>query len=76
MKATATLKVEFMPGDDIAAAFEEATRLAQLLNVFIEFKFNAIKCVTKPCGDVGEGVANYHRANKEGETAYAWQQAL
>ena len=62
MRATATMKVEFMPGDTIKAAFEEAIRLATLLNVWIEFNFNGVTCSAKYSSNAELGVENYQKA--------------
>jgi hypothetical protein len=62
MRETATMKVEFMPGSTIKAAFEEAIRLATLLNVWIEFNFNGVTCSAKSSSNAELGVVNYQKA--------------
>jgi len=42
--ATAQLKIEFLAGDDILSAFEEAIRIAKLLNIGVSFMFNNVEC--------------------------------
>jgi len=53
------LKIEFIPGDDIGDAFSEAIRLAKLLDIVIEFRFNDVICLTNESGEVDKGVAMY-----------------
>lgn len=42
LSPTATLTVEFSPGTEIAAAAGEAVRLARVLAIRVEFKFNDV----------------------------------
>lgn len=62
MREIATMKIEFMPGSTIKAAFEEAIRLATLLNVWIEFNFNGVTCSAKSSSNAELGVDNYRKA--------------
>lgn len=59
MKATAHIKIEFSPGDEIEEAFTEAIRLAKQLQVTVEFKFNGITCIARANGDPKKGVRSY-----------------
>ena len=61
---TAELKVSFVVGTSIEAAFEESMRLAQMLRVVISFDFNDVKCHAYPNGTVNEGVESYKSALK------------
>ena len=57
----ATIKIELSPGTSIEDAYTEAIRLANLLNVFIDFDFNGVYCISHPGGDPKVGVKHYHR---------------
>lgn len=63
----ASLKIEFMPGDNIETAFEQATKLADKLEIVVEFKFNDVTCFAYPGGIPEKGVEGYHKTleNKE-----------
>lgn len=60
----AELKVTFVIGTSIEAAWEESMRLAQMLRVVILFDFNGIKCSAYPNGTVSNGVKSYKSALK------------
>lgn len=57
---SASLKIEVSPGDDILTSFEEATRLANKLDVTIEFRFNDVTCLAFPGGSPEKGYRGYH----------------
>jgi hypothetical protein len=58
-KATATLKISFSAGDCIEGAFEESIRLAKLLNIWVEFNFNGVTCISGQNGVVQTGIDSY-----------------
>lgn len=60
---TATIRVEFNIGTTILDAFTEAVRLANLLNVFIEFEFNDVTCLASPGGNPHAGANAYYNAD-------------
>lgn len=60
---TATIKIEFSTGTTILDAFTEAVRLANLLNVFVEFEFNDVTCLASPGGDPIVGINAYYNAD-------------
>lgn len=64
--ATATIKLEFSAGDDIEGAFEEAIRIASILKVWVEFKFNGVTCLANNLSTVENGVKAYHDTLKIG----------
>ncbi len=57
----ATIKVDFNAGDNIESAFTEAIRLAKILNVVIEFKFNDVTCLAFKNGNALHGVEQYRK---------------
>jgi len=59
-----TIKAEMMPGDSILNSFEEATRIATMLNCYIDFNFNGISCYARPNGDPKRGEKEYHEQIK------------
>ncbi len=61
-----SITVNFSAGDDICDCFQEATELANKLNIMVEFKFNQVTCFTKPNGSIRRGVYEYHEAIKSG----------
>lgn len=63
--AIATIKIEFNAGENIDGAFTEAIRLATLLSVWVEFKFNDVTCMTYKDGSISKGVEQYHVKIKE-----------
>lgn len=56
-----TIKAEFLPGTEIEAAFAEASRVAGILGVQIEFPFNDVTCFARPGGDAKRGAEHYRR---------------
>lgn len=62
----ANLKVTFDVGVDVSDAFQEAIRLATMLNVDVEFDFNGVACTAFPNGSVKRGADEYHEAGKKG----------
>lgn len=67
MSTTTRLEISFTPGDTIKGAYEEAIRLATLLDVCIEFNFNNVKCLAFKNGDARKGEESYHRELKSKE---------
>jgi hypothetical protein len=63
-----TIKGEFTAGTDIVDAFQDATELANKLNVCVEFKFNDVKCFANPNGRIRKGAYEYHEALKSKST--------
>lgn len=61
MSATTRLEISFTPGNTIKGAYEEAIRLATLLDVCIEFNFNNVRCLAFKNGDARKGELSYHR---------------
>lgn len=45
-----TLPVELMPGTPLVTAAVDAQRIADLMNVCVEFKFNDVTCMAFPGG--------------------------
>ena len=66
--ANATLTVDFLAGSNIEGAFKEAIRLATILEVFIEFRFNDVKCFASPNSNAAMGVIAYNKALKDNES--------
>lgn len=60
----ATILITFNFGLDIKDCFVEAQRLANLLSVIIEFKFNDTTCFAYADGDAEKGAVNYLQAKK------------
>lgn len=67
MSAIATLKIEFTPGDTIEEAYQEAIRLATLLNIYVMFRFNDVECLATKNGDYRKGVDSFYRELKSGK---------
>jgi len=63
-RTKATIKAEFDPGASIHDDFTEAIRLAKLLNVWIEFKFNDITCLCNGESELKECIESYNLAIK------------
>lgn len=61
----ATIKLEFNPGDSIEEAFSEAIRIATILNVWVEFNFNGVTCITNSKGNIDKGIESYHAELKK-----------
>lgn len=59
-----TIKAEFRAGDNIRAAFTEATRVALILSCRIEFNFNGVTCIAYPNGIPEKGVEEYQQEVK------------
>lgn len=59
--AKATIKLEFIAGDSIESAFEEAIRIASILDVWCEFNFNGVICFASKSGDIKKGVESYNK---------------
>lgn len=64
--ATATIELKFLAGDNIESAFKEAIRIASVLEVWVEFKFNGVTCLANSLSTVKHGVKAYHDALKSG----------
>lgn len=62
-----TMKCEISAGSEITDAFQEATELANKLNVCIEFKFNDVTCWAKQGGSIRKGVFEWNEALKRGD---------
>jgi len=58
----ATLTVKFNLGDTIEDCFNEALRIALLLNLDIDFEFNKMTCICFANGKTSIGVSNYFKA--------------
>jgi len=56
----ATIKLEFSAVDTINEAYSEAIRIANLLNVAVEFDFNGVTCWANSKSDIKKGVSAYH----------------
>jgi hypothetical protein len=63
VKASAQIMVSFLAGDDIRSAFEEAIRIAKILNVRVMFKFNGVECFTNPHSDIERGLTQFEKAH-------------
>lgn len=63
--AKATIKLEFDPGDNIQDAFKQAIRIATILDVWCQFNFNGVTCITGADGEIDKGVEAYHKVRKE-----------
>lgn len=57
-----TIKIELSAGSSIENAFAESTRLAKMLNCYIDFDFNDVKCSSSPDGDPQKGVDQYYKS--------------
>ena len=67
----ATIKLEFHSGDNIEKSFEEAIRIASILDVWCEFTFNNIQCLAHKDGSVEKGVKQYLSALENISNEYA-----
>ena len=57
----ATIKISFDDTTDIKGAFKEAKRIASILDVWCEFDYNGIKCLTSAYGNPEQGAEAYER---------------
>jgi sugar/nucleoside kinase (ribokinase family) len=64
MFAKSTIKIELLAGSDIKEAFTEALRIAKILDVWVDFDFNYVKCSISPTGNPDEGAKMYFSAQK------------
>mgnify|MGYP003403150875 CR=1 FL=1 len=62
--AIATIKLEFMPGSQLETAFKEAIRIASILDVWCEFSFNGVNCISNGKGDIEKGIKEYNEVLK------------
>lgn len=69
---SASITIEFQPGDDIESAFKESVRIAKLLNINVNFNFNGVKCSCRPNSDYNKGPESYFEALKQVKYKFAF----
>jgi hypothetical protein len=69
MQTNLSILVEVSAGTDIETAAEECMRLANKLNVIVDFKFNGVTCMAIPGGDYKNIPINYFEA-QESKSVY------
>ncbi len=67
MKKAIVLKVEILAGTHIEEAIKEAKKLAEKLEVGIEFDFNGVSMVVYSWSDIEKKIEEYHSELKRRE---------
>jgi hypothetical protein len=62
---SATLTIQFDPGDNIANAFYEAVQVSKRIGICVQFEFNDTLCIVYPHSNYKDGEDLYHRVQKE-----------
>jgi hypothetical protein len=72
MECKSTLTIEITPGTTVYEAFEEAIRIARMLNCKIKVIFNDVKCFADPEGSAKAGEESWkNTAGKNLKLAFA-----